>query len=62
MEATIKKTCLSDSLESQKKIANEIANGLLEREIVAEGKQGVSQSEVLKAKARGRSFVKKYGL
>lgn len=62
MKETVKKTCLSDSFESQKKIAREVANGLLAHEIVSERKTDISLLELSKAKARGRSFSKKYGL
>lgn len=61
MSAMGKKMYLSDSFESQKKIAHEVVNGLLAREIMADCKSDVSQSELRKAKIRGGIFAKKYG-
>lgn len=58
----VKKTFLSDSFEFQKKTAHEVVNGLLAKEIIAERKTNISQSELLEARARGSRFAKKYGL
>lgn len=62
MDIIMKKTCLSDSFESQKKAAHAVANGLLTKEIRPEKHTQVSISDQRKALARGRSFAKKYGI
>ena len=62
MDTMVKKTCLDDSFESQKKAAHAVANGLLAKEIRAEKTSTVSISDQRKALARGRSFAKRYGI
>lgn len=61
MRVMNKKTCLSDSFESQKIAARAVANGLLDKEVRATGVTSIKQSEIDKAKARRNRFAKKYG-
>ena len=62
METVIKKTCLSDSFESQKRAAKSVANGLLLKEIRPDKSIPISDNDVKNAKDRGKIFLRKYSI